>query len=314
MKLSCIRCLVFLGICALLAVRAAWPETRTGDWTMSLSDVAGHVQFSLIESRHSGHSEHSSDWPLSGFQGLDISKSGRHEVHFTIARDAGKFDCEGFLDNGEGAGLFHFLPNPQYAEAMKALGFDGVAEEKQLAMAAQDVSLEFARAMKGEHLEGLDTDKLIAFRIFNVSGDFIHQIRAAGLNITSSDKLVAFRIHGVTPEMIRTLRQEGYTPDEDKLIALRIHGATPEWMAQMSKLGYNHLDLDKLIAFRIHGVTPEFIGKLNQLGYAHPEPDQLIAMRIHGVTPEYITSMRSQHGMQNLTIEQLVNLRIHGID
>jgi hypothetical protein len=61
-------------------------------------------------------------------------------------------------------------------------------------------------------------------------------------------------------------------------------------------------------------VTPEFIEKLKQLGYPHPEPDQLIAMRIHGVTPEYITSMRSQHGMQNLTIEQLVNLRIHGID
>jgi len=61
-------------------------------------------------------------------------------------------------------------------------------------------------------------------------------------------------------------------------------------------------------------VTPEFIEKLKQLGYLHPEPDQLIAMRIHGITPEYITSMRSQHGLQNLTIEQLVSLRIHGID
>ena len=100
----------------------------------------------------------------------------------------------------------------------------------------------------------------------------------------------------------------------DQAIALRIHGATPEWMAQMSKLGYHHLDLDKLIAFRIHGVSPEFIEKLKQLGYSHPDPDQLIAMRIHGVTPEYISNMRSQHGMQNLTIEQLVSLRIHGID
>ncbi len=312
MRFSQIRWFVLAALCALIFAPAAWSQTRTGDWTMSSSDIAGQVRFSLIESRHGGHSEHSSDWPLKSFQGLDISTSGRHEVHFAVSRDAGKLDCQGFLDNGEGAGLFHFIPNPDYPREMKALGFD--VEEKQFDMAAQDVSLEFAKEMKGERLEGLDTDKLVAFCIFGVTADFIHQIRAAGLNITSTDKLVAFRIHGATPEMIRTLHEEGYNPDEDKLIALRIHGATPEWMAQMSKLGYNHLDLDKLIAFRIHGVSPEFIEKLKQLGYSHPDPDQLIAMRIHGVTPEYISDMRSQHGMQNLTIEQLVSLRIHGID
>jgi len=213
--------------CILLGVTAVWSQTRTGDWTIRRSDVAGQVRFSLIESRLGRHSEFSSDWPLRDLQGLDTSKAGRHEVHFTVSRDAGKFDCEGFFDNGEGAGLFHFFPRAQYAEEMKSLGFD-VDEEKQLAMAAQDVSLEFAKQMKGEHLEGLNTDKLIAFRIF--------------------------------------------------------------------------------------GVTPEFIERLKALGYAHPEPDQLIAMQIHGVTPEYISKMRSQHGLPNLTIEELISLRIHGID
>jgi hypothetical protein len=193
---------------------------------MTPSNFAGHVHFSLIELRHDGYSEFGSDWPVSAFQGLDVSKSGRHEAHFTVSPDAGKFDCEGFLDYGQGAGLFHFFRNPQYPQEMKALGFD--VGDNQLALAAHDVSLEFAKAMKGEHLEGLDADKLMAFRI--------------------------------------------------------------------------------------HGVTPPFIEELKRLGYAHPEPDQLISMRIHGVTPEYITTMRSQHGMQNLTIEQLVSLRIHGID
>jgi len=36
-------------------------------------------------------------------------------------------------------------------------------------------------------------------------------------------------------------------------------------------------------------------------------------MRIHNVTPEYIAQMRSR-GMQHLTIDELVSMRIHGID
>jgi hypothetical protein len=36
-------------------------------------------------------------------------------------------------------------------------------------------------------------------------------------------------------------------------------------------------------------------------------------MRIHGVSPEFISSLKSR-GMKDLTIDQLVSLRIHGID
>ena len=295
---------------ACLSSRAA--EARGGDWTISQSDEPNKVEFSLIEHRHGGQSHDSSDWPMSAFQGVDFSKPGRQDVHFTITRDAGKIDCEGFLNHGEGAGLFHFQPDASYARNMKSLGFE-VDEDKQFAMAVQDVSLDFARQMKAEHLSDLDADKLIAFRIFRVDPPFIHDLRSAGLNVSDSDKLVAFRIHGVTPQMVRSLHQAGYSPDEDTLIAMRIHGATPEWMQQLKQCGYDRVELEKLIAFRIHGVSPEFIQKLQALGYNHPDPDQLIAMRIHNVTPEYISEMRSR-GIHDLSIDQLVAMRIHGID
>lgn len=287
-------------------------DVRKGDWTISKSDEPGKVEFSLIERHHGGTSSHQSDWPQSSFQGVDFAKAGRQDVHFTISRDAGKIDCEGFLKDGEGAGIFHFQPDPNYAGQMQSLGFP-IDEEKQFSMAVQDVSLEFAKQMKGEHLSGLDADKLIAFRIFGVDVAFIEAIRAEGLNISECDKLVAFRIHGVTALMIRSLHQAGYKPDEDTLIAMRIHGATPEWIAQLKQRGYDHIDLEKLIAFRIHGVSPEFIQKVQGLGYSHPDPDELITMRIHNVTPEYIADMRSR-GMKDLSIDQLVNMRIHGID
>src|SRR6266853_41452 len=270
---------VILGV-----AKALGGEGQSGDWTLRRSDAPGRVEFSLMDSRAGHHFHTSSDWPVSDFSGLDFSKPGRQEVHFTIARDAGKFECEGFLHDGEGAGLFHFLADGKYAQEMKSLGFERIDGDKQWAMAIHDVSLKFAQEIKAQNLQGLDTDKLIAFRV-----------------------------HGVTPEMILSLKQAGYEPDADKLIAMRIHGATPEWVAELKKEGYDHVDLDKLIAFRIHGVSPDFIGQLQKLGYSHPAPDQLIAMRIHGVTPDFITGLQSR-GMKNLTVEQLVSLRIHGID
>jgi len=304
--------LVFASCFLLVAMKNRAAEVRSGDWTIRKSDDAGKVEFSLIEHHHSGNSSHESDWPESSFQGVDFSKAGRQDVHFTIARDAGKIECEGFLNNGEGAGVFHFQPDTNYPREMQALGFS-VDDEKQFSMAVMDVSLEFAKQMKNERLSDLDADKLIAFRIFHVDSAFIEALRAEGLKISDADKLVAFRIHGVSPQMVRSLHQAGYSPDEDTLIAMRIHGATPEWMAELKQRGYDHVDLEKLIAFRIHGVSPDFIQKLQGLGYKHPDPDDLIAMRIHNVTPEYISDMRAR-GIHDLSIDQLVSMKIHGID
>ena len=208
----------YLLVAALLlgSLIARASDSLSGSWTIQHSDEAGKVQFALIRHSHHGESSHSSDWP----------DSTKRDVHFTITRDAGRFDCEGYIRDGEGAGTFHFFAEPKYAAEMKSLGFDGVDDDKQYTMAVMDVSTAFARQMKSEKLTGLDTDKLIAFRIFNVNAAFIDDLRNAGLPISDSDKLVAFRIHGVTPEMVAFLHQAGYQPDEDTLVAMRIHGAT----------------------------------------------------------------------------------------
>src|SRR6266550_576335 len=171
---------VILGV-----AKALGGEGQSGDWTLRRSDAPGRVEFSLMDSRAGHRSHYSSDWPASDFSGVDFSKSGRQEVHFTIARDAGKFECEGFLQDGEGAGLFHFLADAKYAQEMKSLGFERIDGDKQWAMAIHDVSLKFARDIKAENLQGLDTDKLIAMRI-----------------------------HGATPEWVEQLLNKGYAPME----------------------------------------------------------------------------------------------------
>jgi hypothetical protein len=242
---------------------------RSGDWTISKSDEAGKVEFSLIEHHHGGTSSHQSDWSSSSFQGVDFSKSGRQDVHFTITRDAGKIDCEGFLNDGEGAGIFHFQPDPNYPLEMQSLGFS-IDDEKQFGMAVQDVSLDFAKQMKGEHLSNLDADKLIAFHQAGYSPD--------------EDTLIAMRIHGATPEWMAQLKQRGYDHiDLEKLIAFRIHGVSPEFIGKLQGLGYSHPDPDELIAMRIHNVTPEYISDMKSRGIHDLSIDQLVSMRIHGI-------------------------------
>ncbi len=278
---------VFLRLSAFsVCIAAAYGQTQKGEWTVSRSEVPDKIHFSIQSARDGDHSfSTSSDWKVSDLQGLDLATAGKHDVHFTIARDAGTIDGEGFVRDGEGAGLFTFRANPQYSRDMEALGFPGVTEDKQIAFALHDVSLAYVREMKSLNLEGLDAHKLLACRIFHVDAAFVKELRAVGVSVNDADKLIAFRIHKVTPDFIRDMRSAGL----------------------------NVTQPDKLIAFRIHGVSPDFVKQLEGLGYPHPDADKLIALRIHRVTPEYVEKLRA-HGMQNLTLDQLISLRIHGIE
>jgi hypothetical protein len=269
-----------LGLLPLLALGAA----QSGNWSVESSDQPGSVQFSLQSMQAGDHFSSSSAWKLVDLRGLDWATTAKHDVGFTITRDAGTIEASGFVQDQHGAGLFTFQPNPQYRPEMAKLGFD--FEDRELFSAAVfDVSFEFARAMKSAAVRGLDARKLLAFRIHGVTPQLVRDLRAAGLEAADADKLIAFRIHGVTPEFVNDLHSTGMKVTDE----------------------------DELIAFRIHGVSAQFAGEISHLGFPHAPPEQLIALRIHGVTPEYIEGLRSK-GMQNLTLDQLISLRIHGID
>ncbi len=260
-------------------------EQFRGSWSIAPSKQAGMVKFGITY-RHDadGQSQHESDWPVSALQGIDLATPGRHDVKFTINREAGRIEGEGFVKGGEGAGIFNFEPSPDYAPAMARIGFNDIDAHKQFAMAVHDVTVEFARTMKAENLSGLDTDKLIAFRIFNVTPQFIRELRAEGLPARDADTLIAFRVHEVTPAIVRELRKTGLALDEDQLIA-----------------------------FAVHEVTPEYVSKVRSMGLGQPDANQLIALRVHEVTPEYIAQMKSR-GLKNLTLDRLIDLKVHDID
>jgi hypothetical protein len=58
-------------------------------------------------------------------------------------------------------------------------------------------------------------------------------------------------------------------------------------------------------------VTPDYVLAVHKLGL-FPTQEQFTAMRIHDVTPEYIAGLQS-HGVKNLTVEQVIRLKISNI-
>ncbi len=210
----------------------------------------------LVRSGRPGNTfTHGSDWNAADLKGLDLATAAKHDVRFTIARDAGTFEAEGFVSGAEGAGLFKFTPNSSYAANMAAAGFPGVEQEPQLGLALGDVSVAFAREMSALKIEGLDFRRLTAFRVHKVDAAYVKAMRAQGITATKARDLVAFRIHGVTPEFAGAVRAQGFAPTDKQLVAMRIHSVTPEYISSLKARGMEKLTLDKVISLKIHGIT-----------------------------------------------------------
>jgi hypothetical protein len=278
------RFVVAGALCAwlLLVAQVFAAETYSGSWTLRPSETPGKVNFGLVYRRGHNNMNHESDWPSDEFQGLDLDQRGKRDVQFAVAREAGRFDCEGYLNNGVGAGVFLFTPDEKFSKAMGDLGFGGIDEPMQFAMATIDVTTTFARQMQAQKLVGLTTDKLMALKIFDVTPQYLREMRDEGLPMTEVDKVIAFRVHGIETSRVREFKKLGIQADENQLVAMQVHGATPEWVAEMRK-SFQDLDVDQLVAMRVHGVTPEYIAQMKARGLKNLSIDKLIEMRVHGI-------------------------------
>jgi len=86
--------------------KALGGESQSGDWTIRRSDVPGKVEFSLMDSRAGHHFSYQFRLAGERFSGLDFSKAGRQEVHFTIARDAENSNARDFCTTARARDYF----------------------------------------------------------------------------------------------------------------------------------------------------------------------------------------------------------------
>jgi beta-lactamase regulating signal transducer with metallopeptidase domain len=317
----------------------------TGQWLIDYAPGTDVVHLSVRYRTGRESSDNSYSVPLDRLQGLsptDLMANGS-VVKFQVKRDAGSFDCEGWIKGGQGSGHFKFSPSPGFTAELRKRGYEAPSVEQQFSMAMHDVSLALIDELNAqgyqrpnldqlvkigthgvhlEYLKGLkalgyqlgSVDRLIEMRDHGVDLDFIRGLGALGYKGLAAEDLIRTRDHGVDPEFVTALKQLGYgSLAIEDVIRTRDHGVDAEFIKELKTLGYDGLQLGQVINLRDHGVTPEFVKDLKALGYASLPADEMIWTRDHGVDTEFIKGLKSL-GYSGLPLDQLIKMRDHGVD
>jgi hypothetical protein len=327
------------GILCLLAGIAPAVE-QDQQWRLKPSGSSDRVQFSIEISKPGSRWVNSSDIPLTRFRGLSIADlSTRGPANFEFAGDAGRIVCEGSFNGNGGSGGFTFVADSRFAAELQRLGYDAPRPEDALSMLIGNVDLDFARKVKEagvasttrelmemsihgittEYIDGMRSSgypnlrakDYIEMRIHGVQPDLVRELKNAGYAVPAKD-IVQMRIHGVTPDYIRQLKTFGLRPAASEVVEMRIHGVTPEYLKGMRDAGLTNLSVREVVNMRVHGVPVDFAKEATQLGFRFTVKE-LTDLRVHGVSAAYLRRLR-ESGYRNLTAENIVRLKINGID
>jgi hypothetical protein len=286
-------------------VNASNPVVFRGSWSIAHDSSSGmHINI---------HRGHSNNW-MQTTDAINLNSLSNGPVQFKIDREAGVFQFEGVIRDGEGGGEFELHFKPKFLTEMASLGHSTISEDDLFLMACLNLTTAEVKELNALGYNKLTTEQLVEMKIHGVSPKFISDIQSRGYTDMSEEKLVEMRIHGVTPEFIDAIAAAGYrNVATNRLVEMRIHGVDPDSIRQLEKLGYKNLSLERLVEFRIHGVSPSFIEELNKAGYSNLPEERLVEFRIHGVSPNYIHELDAL-GYHNIPPEQLVEMRIFNVD
>jgi hypothetical protein len=210
-------------------------------------------------------------------------RSASSAVRFQLVRDAGTFDFDGQLRDGEGTGFFTFAPDSRFTQQLAARGYERPTAEQQFWLALHDIGYAF-----------------------------VDELRADGYDRPSVQQLVVMGMHGANLEYVRSLKAAGYrVGDTHRLVTLRDHGVTPDYIAGMRSSGFTGLTPDQLLEARDHGVTDSFVRGFRELGYSNATLRDFVRMRDHGVSAGYARDVRERDG-RLLSVEDLIRRRDRG--
>ena len=223
----------------------------TGRWLL----VPSRAPFVSLELQWVDDTQWRRAIPVTAFTGVtadQIASTAKLPVAFTIQQDAGRFELDGIVGGGRGAGEMRFIPNRDFIPVLRSLGIREVG----------DVS---------DH-----TLKNLAWG--SMSAEAIRGFIALGFTSLTLEEVTSLAIRTVTPGYVRALRDAGVrelnTPEQ--VIDLYFGGMPPEYARQLADLGYRGVTGRQLLQLYRAGVTPDFVRQARSAAGTSPTADELL--------------------------------------
>lgn len=276
-----------LGFLAILigvtAVPAGAEEILRGTWESRLPMFGDSIRFDLeIESGDAITLRQ----PADAFDGLTRTrlKTTGETLRFGWTRAAGtlRFEGQGRWF-GRPSGTLSLETEPEFVEQLEQLGI--------------------ARPTPRQLLDLLIRD---------VPGNTVAALSDAGYTNLEIRDLTQLDSHGVRSELITEMQRLDDRPTVNEMVRLRIHGIGASTFRQLDELSLGSLAVEDLIAYRINGIGPSYLRGMVDAGIPLHDRETIVRLRRHGISPDYVVGLTD--GTTSLTMEDVVDLRINGID
>jgi hypothetical protein len=273
------------------ASRVQAQKSTNGTWTATLQKEDSKLNLNLDRrTERGGRHQNGQTYDFSDLQGLtrDQAVNGG-PVSFSLVREAGRIDCEGTFQNGQGSGTFRFTGNPSFVAAMKSRGFDfsedrnsgdqDNEDDRLFAATTLNVTTALADDLATANLGKLGTSDLFKAAIFKIDSKFARDMKASGFELTMED-LVKARIFKIDPEFVRQVAQMGFEKEPfESLVKMQIFKVTPEFIAEVRNEGLMNLQIEDLVKLRIFKIDANFIRQAKSEGVPL-EVERLVERRI----------------------------------
>ena len=142
---------------------------------------------------------------------------------------------------------------------------------------------------------------------------FARRMEAMGFDDQTPDRLQGYVMLDITTEWAKEMKDAGVTEmSASKLMGLKALKVDPAYVKAMAAAGYPELRANKLTSMKAVGVSPEKVQAVKAMGFS-PTQEELIQMCVFKIDAPFIERMKAR-GFQNLTISQLVKIKVFKLD
>jgi hypothetical protein len=148
---------------------------------------------------------------------------------------------------------------------------------------------------------------------FTPDAAFAKRMEAMGFVDQAPERLQGYAMLDVTTTWVKEMKDAGVTEmTAEKLMGLRALKVDPAYVKGMAAAGYPELRANKLTSMKAVGVSPEKVQAVRAMGY-QPTEEELIQMSVFKIDAPFVERMKAR-GFQNLTITQLVKIKVFKLD